>query len=591
MEKGMMHNEKKPTKKMKLFRFKPSGKSIFVVCCYFLNSTVVVLRNALLFLVIAGCSTQRQATLQTEPLAGQLRTHVEYLSGDQLEGRRTGTEGERLASEYISAAFAKAGLQPKGSNGFFQAFSIDEGREIAPSTVFSINGNALTLNRDFFPLVFSANGKINSSPSIALMESGEPWFYNIADVLNQNKPNPHFDITAAVLAKAKEAAQKGATALLVYNTSVIADGWKFNGREKAEVLSIPVVYFSNKVAATYFKDLTAAVRLEGTIEIREKARTGRNVVGYIDNGAATTIVLGAHFDHLGYGEDQNSRHTGSDKQIHNGADDNASGTAALLELARLVKASDLKKNNYLFIAFSGEELGLYGSKYFTQNPTIDLSTVNYMINMDMVGRLSDTSKTLTVGGYGTSPVWGELYNRQGKEGLYPAATYRFDSSGTGPSDHTSFYLKDIPVLFYFTGLHTDYHKPSDDFDKINYNGEAAIVQHIFSLLQATDKLPAKVAFTKTREAQTATTARFSVTLGIMPDYTYNGAGVRADGVTEGRPAQKAGLKTGDVITSIGDYKIGSMESYMQALGKFKKGDKATVNYIRDGKSLVTTVEF
>ncbi|RYZ26620.1 MAG: M28 family peptidase [Chitinophagaceae bacterium] len=551
----------------------------------------MVLRNAFLFLLLAGCYTQRQSTLQTEPLAGNLRSHVEYLSSDKLEGRRTGTEGEKLAAEYISGAFAKAGLQPKGSNGFFQTFLVDEGKEIALSTAFSINGNALMLNRDFFPLVFSANGKINASPSIALMESGEPWFYNMADVMNQNKSNPHFDVTAAVLAKAKEAAQKGATALLVYNTSVVADGWKFNGREKTDVLSIPVVYFSNKVAATYFKDPTASLKLEGTIEIREKSRTGTNVVGYIDNGAATTVVLGAHFDHLGYGEDHNSRHTGTDQQIHNGADDNASGTAALVELARMVKTFNLKKNNYLFIAFSGEELGLYGSKYFTQNPTIDLSAVNYMINMDMVGRLSDTSKTLTVGGYGTSPVWGEIYSRQGKEGLYPAATYRFDSSGTGPSDHTSFYLKNIPVLFYFTGLHTDYHKPSDDFDKINYNGEAAIVQHILSLLQATDKLPARVAFAKTREAQTATTARFSVTLGIMPDYTYSGAGVRADGVSEGRPAQKAGLKTGDIITSIGDYKIGSMESYMQTLGKFKKGDKTTVNYIRDGKSLVTTVEF
>ena len=551
----------------------------------------MVLRNALLLFLLAGCSAQRQTSFQTEPLATNLRSHIEYLSSDKLEGRRTGTEGEKLAAEYISNAFAKAGLQPKGTDGFFQTFSVDEGKEIAPSTAFSINDNPLVLNRDFFPLVFSANGKINASPSIALMESGEPWFYNLAEILNQNKSNPHFDVTTAVVTKAKEAAQKGATALLVYNTSVVADGWKFNGREKAEVLTIPVIYFSNKTATTYFKDPTASLKIDGTIEIRDKARSGRNVIGFIDNGAPTTVVLGAHFDHLGYGEDHNSRHTGADQQIHNGADDNASGTAALVELARLVKASNLKKNNYLFAAFSGEELGLYGSKYFTQNPTIDLSTINYMVNMDMVGRLGDSSKSLTVGGYGTSPTWGEIYNRQGKESLYPVATYRFDSSGTGPSDHTSFYLKNIPVLFYFTGLHTDYHKPSDDFDKINYNGEAAIVQHILSLLQATDKLPARVSFTKTREAQTTTTARFSVTLGIMPDYTFSGAGVRADGVSEGRPAQKAGLKTGDVITSIGDYKVGSMESYMQTLGRFKKGDKTTVSYIREGKSFVTTVEF
>jgi aminopeptidase YwaD len=554
------------------------------------NSTVLR-KYSFLVLFLAGCSSQRQAASDNDVLPLNLKSHVEYLASDRLEGRRTGTEGEKLAAEYISNAFAKLELQPKGTNGFYQSFTVAEGKEIAPATSFSINDKALVLNTDFFPLVFSANGSINSTPSIALMEKGEPWFFNLAEVLNENKANPHFDVTAAVLAKAKDAAKKGATALLVYNPSVKADGWKFNGREKTEVLPIPVVYFSSNIANTYFKDPTASLKINGTIEIREKSRTGTNVVGYIDNGAATTIVLGAHFDHLGYGEDNNSTFRGPDKQIHNGADDNASGTAAVIELARLLKASNLKSNNYLFIAFSGEELGLYGSKHFTQNPTIDLGAVNFMINMDMVGRLSDSVKTLTVGGYGTSPVWGELYNRQGKDALYAAATYRFDSSGTGPSDHTSFYLKNIPVLFYFTGLHTDYHKPSDDADKINYSGQSAIVRHIYSLLQATDKMNTRLTFTKTREAQSTTTARFSVTLGIMPDYTYSGAGVRADGVSEGRPAQKAGIKAGDIITAIGDFKIASMESYMQTLGKFKKGDKATVSYTRNGQAFVTTVEF
>lgn len=551
-----------------------------------------MLRNYLfLSLLAAGCGSQRQGTSEADALTTNLRSHVEYLASDKLEGRRTGTEGERLAAEYISNAFAKLGLQAKGSNGFLQPFSVAEGKEIGQATAFSINDKPLALHNDYFPMVFSANGTINATPSIALMEKGEPWFFNMADLLNENKANPHFDVTAAVIAKAKEAAKRGATAFLVYNTSAANDGWKFNGREKTEVLSIPVVYFSSKVANTYFKDATAAVNITGTVDIREKARTGTNVVGYLDNSAATTVVLGAHFDHLGYGEDNNSTYRGSDKQIHNGADDNASGTAALIELARLLKGSNLKANNYLFIAFSGEELGLYGSKHFTQNPTIDLGAVNFMINMDMVGRLGDSVKTITVGGYGTSPAWGELYNRQGSNALYPAATYRFDSSGTGPSDHTSFYLKNIPVLFYFTGLHTDYHKPSDDFEKVNYRGQSEIVKHIFSLLQATDKMATRLAFSKTKEAQTTTTARFSVTLGIMPDYTYSGAGVRADGVTDGRPAQKAGIRAGDIVTAIGDYKITSMESYMQTLGKFKKGDKTTVSYTRNGQPFATTVEF
>jgi len=551
----------------------------------------VSIRIFFLFFLFAGCASQRQVTSENETLLPNLKNHIAYLSGDLLEGRRTGTAGEKLAAEYIAAQFEKVGLQPKGSSGFYQAFNVAEGKEIGAATALSINGVSLAAGKDFFPLVYSGNGKIDAMPSISLLESGEPWFFNLKEPLNENKANPHFDVASVIIDKAKDAAGKGATALIVYNTSTGEDGVKFEPREKTATVAIPVIYVSKEAAQTYFKDASASLRIAATVDIKEKFRTGTNVVGYVDNGAAATVVLGAHFDHLGYGEDQNSRHTGTDKQIHNGADDNASGTAALIELARMVKASGLKNNNYLFIAFSGEELGLYGSKFFTQNPTVSLDGINFMINMDMVGRLSDSSQTLTVGGYGTSPVWGELYNRTGSEKLFEAAQYRFDSSGTGPSDHTSFYIKNIPVLFYFTGLHTDYHKPSDDFDKINYNGEAAIVKHIYSLLQATDKLNTKLAFTKTREAQTTTSARFNVTMGIMPDYTFNGIGVRADGVSDGRPAKKAGIKAGDIITAIGEYKTGSMESYMQALARFKKGDKTTVSYTRDGKPFVTAVEF
>jgi hypothetical protein len=273
--------------------------------------------------------------------------------------------------------------------------------------------------------------------------------------------------------------------------------------------------------------------------------------------------------------------------IHNGADDNASGTAALIELAKLLKKSKLKKHNFLFIAFSGEELGLYGSKYFVEHPTIALNTVSYMINMDMVGRMNDSTKSVTVGGYGTSPTWGTLIKTQDKG---QAFTIKIDSSGTGPSDHTSFYRKDIPVLFFFTGLHTDYHKPSDDAPKINYLGELAIVKYIVGLVSNTNNLP-KLAFSKTREQQTGTSTRFTVSMGIMPDYTFSGAGVRVDGVSEGRAAQKAGLKAGDVVTQLGEHKISSVEGYMQALSKFKKGDSTKVTVKRGSEEIVFDIAF
>ncbi|HPN58934.1 MAG TPA: M28 family peptidase [Chitinophagaceae bacterium] len=384
--------------------------------------------------------------------------------------------------------------------------------------------------------------------------------------------------------------------MIVYNTAPAEDKLLFNGKDKSETLTIPVIYIKKEAAAKYLKDPSATINVKFAVSLSDKKRTGYNVVGYLDNGAATTVVLGAHFDHLGYGEDGNSRNTTTEPAIHNGADDNASGTAALIELSKKLKYSSLKNNNYLFIAFSGEELGLYGSKYFTEHPTIDLKTVNYMINMDMVGRLNDSSKVLTIGGYGTSPTWEKVINNNDffklpyKTNVQPPLVIRTDSSGTGPSDHTSFYRKDIPVLFYFTGLHTDYHKPSDDADKINYGGEQLIVKHVLGVVQQLDNQP-KLAFLKTREAQTTTSARFSVSMGIMPDYTWSGNGLRSDGVSEGKPAQKAGLKAGDIILQIGEHKITSMESYMQTLGKFKKGDKAKVIYLRGKDTLETTVEF
>ena len=272
--------------------------------------------------------------------------------------------------------------------------------------------------------------------------------------------------------------------------------------------------------------------------------------------------------------------------IHNGADDNASGSAALLELARIVKKQAPETFNYLFIAFSGEELGLFGSKFYADHPTINLADVNYMINMDMVGRFNDSSKVITIGGIGTSPSWGNLVNGDKKMPFQ----VKVDSSGTGPSDHTSFYRKNIPVLFFFTGLHTDYHKPSDDYDKINYEGELMLVNYISRLITRSEK-EGRLAFLKTKEAQTTTSARFTVSMGIMPDYTFSGGGVKVDGVSDGRPAQKAGIKTGDIVTQLGDYNVSSVESYMQALSKFKKGDVTKVKVKRGAEELVLDIQF
>jgi aminopeptidase YwaD len=546
------------------------------------------LRILVVALLVSTSVFSQRLSKADRAIVTNLRTHISFLADDKLEGRRAGTAGEKAAREYIGAQFRSAGLEPKGDKGdWFQPFEINDGKQINSPTLLLINGHDLKLNDDYFPLVYSPNKSLEAAVSIALKERDVPWFYDLKEMLEENKDNPHYDLEEAIKNKAKQAAGKGATALIIFNSSSIQDGLKFNGKDRSETGPIPVVYLTSKSRKQYLDDESATLDIRLKIDIGDKKRTGHNVVGYLNNNAPYTVVFGAHYDHLGYGEDGNSMLRSGEKLIHNGADDNASGTAALIELARLLKASKNKNNNYVFIAFSGEELGLNGSKYFTEHPTVGLQQVSYMINMDMVGRLNDSSKTLTVGGYGTSPAWGELFTAMKKNKLL---NIKYDSSGTGPSDHTSFYRKDIPVLFFFTGIHSDYHKPGDDADKINYNGELQIIRLIESIALSAGTR-GKLAFTKTREAQTSTSARFSVSMGIMPDYTFSGSGVRVDGVSDGRPAQKAGLKIGDVILQLGDHSTSSMESYMQALSKFKKGDKTLVKYKRGNDLLETNVEF
>ena len=549
------------------------------------------MRNFFLFFSVFIFSLGQAQKLKKEDklLIAALQKHIQVLSSDSLEGRRAGTRGEQKAMAYISNEFKSIGLLPKGINGYYQPFEINEGKQINSGTRLIVDGQVLLLNKHFIPLAFSPNISLEALPSMAIQELGMPWFIDLKEVLETNAGNPHFDIYSFIKTNAKKVKEKGGSALFIYNTSGIKDNIQFDSKDVSEPVAIPVVYITGEGIKKYFNDPQATIDINMKIDIGPKKRLASNVAGFIDNNAKATVVIGAHFDHLGYGEDENS--LDGSKEIHNGADDNASGVAAMIELARMLQASDLKQNNYLFLAFSGEELGLYGSKYFVQHPTIDLTSINYMINFDMVGRINDTNPTVTIGGFGTSPSWGNIYTFTGKHGLYKGPlVFKFDSTGTGPSDHTSFYLKGIPVLFYFTGIHTDYHKASDDYEKINFAGELIIVKHVYSLIALENSTNNKLTFTKTKESFSPT-ASFSVTLGIMPDYSFNGGGVRIDAISENRPAQKAGLQPGDIIIQLGEHNIQSLEQYMQALGEFKKGDKTIVQFTRVNQKLSAPVEF
>lgn len=513
-------------------------------------------------------------------LIKELKSDIEYLASDELEGRRTGTEGERKASDYIIRRYEKLKVKPyKGK--YKHSFQFVYGKEPGASAV-TIGESELKLGKDDFVLPFSANKSIEGDVLIDVQEKNSIWVLPMF-TSQEDANDAHYDWEKKAFEKARAAAKDGATGVVFYDNYDAKYAPSFNSRSDYESIDIPVVYVSHKTWKERVGD-NSSVFCKLSIAMKKTERTGNNVAAYIDNKAKYTVVLGAHYDHLGYGEDGSSLYGGKEKQIHNGADDNASGTAALIHLAGWVKKSGLKKYNYLFVNFSGEELGLFGSKAFAKEEGIDSNDIAYMLNMDMVGRLNDSSRALTLGGIGTSPMWADLVTLGNK-------TFKIntDSSGVGPSDHSSFYNKGIPVLFFFTGSHHDYHKPSDDADKINYPGEVDVIRFIETIITKMDDAP-KPKFTATKQS-TVGKVRFKVTLGIMPDYSYQDEGVRVDGVAAGKPAEKAGILAGDIIIAIGKDKIQGMQSYMETLGRQKEGAATTVTVKRNGKEMKLPITF
>ena len=311
--------------------------------------------------------------------------------------------------------------------------------------------------------------------------------------------------------------------------------------------------------------------------------SGQNILAYLDNGGQNTVIIGAHYDHLGHGI------SGSldpeSNEIHNGADDNASGIAGMLIIAEeLINSKRENDNNYLFAAFSGEELGLYGSKSVANSDAVKNLNASYMLNFDMIGRLNE-ERTLVLNGTGTSPAWNIALDSMDTD-----LNLSKHPSGLGPSDHSSFYLNDMPVLHLFTGQHSEYHKPGDDAHLINYEGLEDITDFVINLIHELET-DAPLAFTETKDEGRASVTQFKVGLGIMPDYTYNGKGMRIDKVLSDKVGDKAGLQDKDIIVQIGETEVEDIYSYMDALGKLEKGTSAQVVVMREDAKVSTTAKF
>jgi Peptidase family M28/PDZ domain len=533
--------------------------------------------------------------LDEKYVSEKLKHHVEVLSSDELEGRETGQAGEKKAAEYIINEFSNIGLLPKGDNGeFTQSFEFLAGKSFEGKNSLMIGDQELIRDEDYFLMSYSGNGEVSGTlvsvgfgiqaPELGLddYEGVENLQGNIAlmDVSSPDGIHPHSKYAAYhdLRNRAQKALDLGAMAVIFINAGEMAEDPKRNYTRKMTSLDIPILFVSKNEQWTEGAEVTLSVTMDDLFN------EGINVVGYVDNKASRTVIFGAHYDHLGYG-DEGSLYRGENAEIHNGADDNASGTGMIIELARYFKNSGGTNNNYLLIAFSGEEKGLLGSNHFAKNPTIDLEKVNFMINLDMVGRL-DSSSNLIATGVGTSPTWDSLVDGE----IAGELNIEEKLDGIGPSDHTSFYLQDIPVLHFFTGAHSDYHKPTDDAELVNIKGMFTIYSYLIRLVNSLES-EEMLAFTKTKDSENENAPRFSVTLGVVPDYAFSGKGMKIDGVTEGRPASTAGIEGGDIVIKIGDIDVLDMMAYMNALSNYKKGDSTNVIVNRSGEELEFGVRF
>jgi hypothetical protein len=589
------------------------------------------------------------------PAEERLKADVTFLAADAQDGRAPGTKGIEVAADYIAGVFKGAGLKPApDADGFFQRFSISgspalgTGQELAlfgpagaeikgdPRSDFSplAIGTAASLSN--IPVVFAGYGITAKDDALKLDYDD----YDSIDVkgkavlLIRREPGQGDDASpfdgkkttrfAMFQHKATNAFQHGAVAVLFVNDLAGLGGepdklLPFNAGGIDVNSSLPFVMLSREFAdrllaragepplAELEKQIDRNLKpcsrelkgwtLSEKIVIDRHGIDTKNVVGVIDGAgphADETVVIGGHYDHLGHGGFTSGSLAIFSSDIHNGADDNASGTAMVLEIARRLGARrDPPPRRVVFIAFSGEERGLLGSQYYVAHPLFPLSSTVMMINCDMVGRLN-TKSELTMIGTGTTPGIDALVDVLGKSAGLTIKKVAGMTDGFGGSDHQSFYAKQVPVLFAFTGIHSDYHRPSDDSDRINYSGMARIADYLELIVLDVVRRHERTAYAKVNDGSrmpragggTSATGRPMASLGILPDYAHEAKdGLSLSGVREGGPAAQAGLKEGDLIIKLGDRSISTIYDYMESMEKQKPGDKVEVVVKRGGKEV------
>ncbi|OPZ97925.1 MAG: Aminopeptidase YwaD precursor [Bacteroidetes bacterium ADurb.Bin408] len=541
-------------------------------------------------------------TLEKDSVNTRLYSIIQTLAHDSLKGREAGSEEELKAALFIKNKFLEIGLlSVLKDSAYLQQFEITDGIKLNDQNYLNINGKTYSLMNDFHPLNSSGNGKVSGEIirvgwGVQDKNSGyDDYDFYLNDHQGKELKNKIFAIELGappafkdkknnfdnIDAKIKLATEKGAAAVIFIRSDDDLTKPTFEKSRFEQPVSIPVI-FADQTAYKTIMDSNAPMA-EISVNIQKDIKNAYNVVGYLDNNAPYTVVIGAHYDHLGMGGPI-SRHKGP-PDVHHGADDNASGVATIIELARTLKCKGFSKYNFCFVAFSAEEKGLIGSNYFAKNETIKHNKINFMLNIDMVGRIDTAENKLSLIGTGSSPLWDSILNFKTDSVVIVKG-----NQVTGGSDHASFYFYNIPVIFFFSGLHDDYHKPSDLPEKINVNGIYYTLNFLYNIIERSsgyDKLP----FARASAELSGAKRNSSVTLGVIPDHAYNGVGLRISDVTEDKPAAKAGIIKGDIICKIDDNEIRDIYAYMNILKLYKKGDKAVITLTRDSKNITVNIIF
>jgi hypothetical protein len=570
-----------------------------------------------------------------EIMSFEILGHIKYLASDNLKGRLPGTQGSKLAIDYISKHWEAQGIEPAGTKGYKQSFSFINSISLGQRNMLRIRNSRkrYMVEKDFIPIGSSGNGSVNEDVvfigygfdindslywnDYAEVDVHGKWVLLILDGPDGDSPHSPYGRHKSLYNKMITARDHGASGILFMNRLETTDDNNLRPlqyRQSSSTAGLPVIQITHSVANEILIDHDQSIaelrskldeqliplsflvdcKVSAKVNLKFAKETASNIIGFIEGNDLVLkdeyIIVGAHFDHLGLGGRRSGSLDPDTLIIHNGADDNASGTAGVLELShKLMSNRHLLKRSVLVVCFDAEEKGLLGSKYYAENPVRNISNTAMMVNMDMIGRLNDNPVIL--GGVGSSGIFENIIADARKNHTLDIET-NMGGVEFRRSDHASFYQENIPVLFFFTGAHQDYHKPTDDWDKIDYQGEKEVLNFIYDLIIDVSQLEEKPSFT---EIETNTTSDqnpvFKVTFGVIPAYGSQKVGLEIDGVSKkDGPAAKAGMKKGDVITAIDGKEIRNIYDYMARLADLKPGQKVKVTIIRSDDNMDLILE-